>query len=359
MTRTAFALLLLVTLATSCSSTGEGPLRQDRRGKIRGDLAQRLEAFLSQAAGSGFAGSVLVARGGEVLLHKGYGFSDRQRKLRVEAETPFWVASISKQFTAAAILKLAEQGRLSLEDPISRYFPAVPEDKRGITIHHLLSHTAGFRQVYAADGIADRGEAVKAVLGQALAHPPGQGFTYANDNYSLLAALVEIVSGSPYESYLRESLFSPAGMARTGFWGEATASPVAEIHGKVDESSRKPNWGFRGGTGIYSTTGDLYRWFEALQDGRVLAPESRRELLSPQVPVSAEVKAAYGWFGSTTPRGTRSIWTRGSESFGHNAVLFTYPEEKTVVIVASNAGERGGMAAARSLAEEIEKIVFP
>lgn len=358
MTRTVLSLLLLITLSISCSSAGERPPGQDQHAGGRGDLPQRLEAFLSQAAGSGFAGSVLVARDGRVLLHKGYGFSDRQRTRPVEAETPFWVASISKQFTAAAILKLVEQGRLSLEDPIVRHFPDVPEDKRGITIHHLLSHTAGFRQVYAADGIADQGEAVKAVLGQALAHSPGQGFTYANDNYSLLAAIVEIASGQSYEPYLRENLFSPAGMAHTGFWGEAAATSVAEIHGKVEESSRKPNWGFRGGTGIYSTTGDLYRWFEALQSERVLSQESRRKLLSPQVSVSPEVQSAYGWFGSTTSRGTRSIWTRGSEGFGHNAVLFTFPEEKTVVIVASNAGDRSGMAAARSLAEDLEKLIF-
>lgn len=357
MTRTVLSLLLLVTLSISCSSAGEGPSGQGHA-RSRGDLPQRLEAFLSQAAGSGFAGSVLVARDGRILLHKGYGFSDRQRKRPVEAETPFWVASISKQFTAAAILKLAEQGRLSLEDPIARHFPDVPEDKRGITIHHLLSHTAGFRQKYLADGIADRGEAVRAVLSQPLAHPPGAGFTYSNDSYSLLAVIVEIASGRPYESYLRESLFSPAGMAHTGFWGEAAASSVAEIHGDIAEASRKPNWGFRGGTGIHSTTGDLYRWFEALQDERVLSRESRRKLLSPQVSVSPEVQSAYGWFGATTSRGTRSIWTRGSESFGHNAVLFTYPEEKTVVIVASNAGDRGGMAAARSLSEDLEKLIF-
>lgn len=352
MTRTALPVLLLMILAVSCASTGESPPPPT-------ELSRRLEAFLTRAADSGFAGSVLVVRNGRVLLHQGYGFADRQRSTPVEAETPFWVASISKQFTAAAILKLAEQGRLSLEDPIAKHLPDVPEDKRGIAIHHLLGHTAGFGQKYAADGISDRGEAVKAVLGQPLAHPPGGRFTYSNDNYSLLAAIVEIVSGRPYESYLKDALFSPAGMAHTGFWGEAAARRVAKIHGEISDANRKPNWGFRGGTGIYSTTGDLYRWFEALQGERVLSQESRRKLLTPQVTVSPEVQAAYGWFGSTTPRGTRSLWTRGNESFGHNAVLITYPEEETVVAVASNAGDRDGKAASRSLAEELEKLLLP
>lgn len=343
------ALLLLVLVISACRSASEA---------ASGDLAQRIGARLSQAAESGFSGSVLVVRDGRVLVDKGYGFADPQRARRITPETPFWVASVSKQFTAVAILKLAEQGRLSLEDPIAKYFPEVPEDKRAVTIHHLLSHEAGFQQKYAADGITDRGEAVKAVLKQPLAHPPGQGFTYANDNYNLLAAIVEIASGQSFESYLAENLFSPAGLTRTGFWGEASAEPVAEITGEVPEASLRPNWGFRGATGISSTTGDLHRWYLALQDDKVLSKESRGKLFFPHHVVSPEVTSTYGWFVSTTPRGTRSVWTRGTEGFGHNAVLVSYPEEKIVVVIASNAGDRDRVSASRGLAEELAKIIF-
>jgi CubicO group peptidase (beta-lactamase class C family) len=353
-------LLLLVLLASACQSAGE--LREDRPDPSEGDLEQRLDALLSEAAETGFSGSVLVVQDGRVLVDKGYGFADRQRTRKITPETPFWIASISKQFTAAAILKLAEQGRLSLDDPITKYFPEVPEDKRAVTIHHLLSHKAGFQQKYAADGITDRGEAVKAILRQPLADPPGKGFTYANDNYNLLAAIVESASGKTFESYLRESLFSPAGLTRTGFWGETSAVPVAEIPGEVPETSLKPNWGFRGATGISSTTGDLYRWYLALKDDKVLSRESREKLFFPHEVVSPEVTSTYGWFLSPTPRGTRSVWTRGTESFGHNAILVSYPEERpelrTVIVAASNAGDRDRVSATRRLAEEIAKIIF-
>lgn len=348
MVRTTLLLLLLVT-SGACRSAGE---------TASGDLARRLEAFLSQEAGKGSSGSVLVVRDGRVLIDTGYGFADRQRMRRITPETPFWVASISKQFTAAAILKLAEQGRLSLEDPITKYFPEVPEDKRAVTIHHLLSHKAGFQQKYAADGITDRGEAVTAVLKEPLADPPGQGFTYSNDNYNLLAAIVEIASGETFESYLKENLFLPAGLTRTGFWGESSAEPVAEIPGEVPEASLRPNWGFRGATGISSTTGDLYRWHLALQEDKVLSNESREKLFFPHEVVSPEVTSTYGWFLSPTAWGTRSVWTRGTESFGHNAILVSYPEEGIVIVAASNAGDRDRISATRKLAEELAKVIF-
>lgn len=340
-------LLLLLAIPGACRSAGE---------TAPGDLAQRLETFLAQEAERGFSGSVLVVQDGKVLVDKGYGFADRQRTRRITPETPFWVASISKQFTAAAILKLAEQGRLSLDDPITKYFPEVPEDKRAVTIHHLLSHKAGFQQKYAADGIADRGEAVKAVLKQPLADPPGQGWTYSNDNYNLLAAIVEIASGTTFESYLRENLFLPAGLTQTGFWGEDPA--VAEIPGEVPEASLRPNWGFRGATGISSTTGDLYRWFLALQGDKVLSRESREKLFFPHEVISPEVTSAYGWFLSSTPRGSRSVWTRGNEGFGHNAILVSYPEERIVLVAASNAGERDRISATRRLAEDLAEVLF-
>ena len=319
------------------------------RAVVQGGLAERVDRFVSSEAAAGFAGSVLLAKDGEVVLHKGYGPG-------ITAETPFWVASISKQFTAAAILKLAEQGKLSVDDPITKYFAEVPEDKRGITIHQLLTHTAGLPQKYAADGITDRKEAVRALLAQPLKFTPGQGFTYSNDDYNLLAILVETVSGEPFETFLERHLFAPAGLRQTGFWGGPGHESVAVIPGEVSEESRRPNWGFRGATGIYSTTGDLYRWHRALQENRVLSEESRRKLLAPHVALGETEHAAYGWFLTSGPHD--SVWTRGTEGFGHNAIVMTYPDENLVLVAASNAGEREGVSRTRKLAADLAGLLF-
>ena len=324
------------------------------------DSGQRIDVFLTQAEESGFNGSVLIATDGSIILHKGYGWADRQRTQPVTTTTPFWVASISKQFAAAAILKLAEQGRVSLDDSIMRFFPAVPSDKRNITLHQLLTHTAGLEQHYAADGTADRDEAVRAILAPPLVRPPGEGFGYSNDAYNLIAAVVEIAAGQPYETFLREQLLEPAGMLRTGFWGPEAHPEVADIlYGELTDSSiLSPNWGFRGGVGMFSTTEDLYLWYQALEGDEVLSAAARRRLLSPHV-MRETLGVGYGWFVSPTPRGTTSFWTRGYEDFGHGAVLKTYPEEGGVIVVTSNSGEReGGVPVSHQLAEDLAELVF-
>jgi CubicO group peptidase (beta-lactamase class C family) len=312
---------------------------------VRAPLGLQLDRFVAQQVDSGFAGVVLVEKDGEVVLHRGYGWVDRERRRPARIDTPFYIASISKQFTAAAILKLQEQGRLSVTDPIETHLAGVPEDRRGITIHQLLTHTAGLAQNYAADGVVDREAAVLAVLRQPLAHPPGERFVYSNDGYNLLAVLVEVVSGQSFETYLRQQLFQPAGLTRTGCWGDAGRGAVAEVHGTLDSTVLRPNWGFRGATGLYSTAADLHRWYAALQGDGVLSAAGRRALLSPQVELRATLHAGYGWYIGPTRRGTTAVWTRGTEEMGHNAMLMGDPASGWVVAAVSNAGEWSGRIA--------------
>lgn len=320
-------------------------------------LARRLDALLVGEEASGFAGSILVARGPGIVLDRGYGWVDRARTNRVTPRTRFWIASVSKQFTAAAILTLADERRLSVDDPIGRHLPGVPEDKRGTTLHHLLTHTSGMRQRYAADGIVDRDAALRALLAELLASPPGRQFAYSNDAYNLLAIVVEVVSGEPFERFVQRRVLEPAGLTETGFWAQPGHESVAEISGPVDAQVRGPNWGFRGATGMFSTTRDLHRWHLALRAKRVLSDESRRRLLEPQVTIS-DGAAAYGWFRTTGVGGRPTLWTRGTEGFGHNAILMTYPGEEVVIVAASNAGDRNGVAVTRTLADEMAAILF-
>jgi CubicO group peptidase (beta-lactamase class C family) len=319
------------------------------------DIKQRLGGTLDKLAGNGFSGSVLVARNNKILLEKGFGLADKIVTRKVNLDTPFYIASISKQFTASAILRLEEQGKLSTSDTIGKYLSGVPEDKKEITIHQVLTHTSGLPHAYAADGIASRDEALKALLKSPLKTRPGEQFGYSNDGYNILAIIVEVVSGESFESFLRGQLLRPAGLSRTGFWGEPTGTngPIAAM---IKPKEVKPNWGFRGATGIYSTVGDLYKWQKALFAKQVLTRASTEKLLTPYVTMPRG-KAGYGWFISETEKTGREVWTTGTEDFGHNAMIKTYADG-TVVFVLSNAGRIGDILARDLAIREIENVLF-
>lgn len=323
------------------------------------DLAH-LEAHLRIAAASGFNGIVRIAQGDRLLLHRAYGWADAAQSRPLTPDTPFWIASISKTFAAAAVLKLAELGRLSLKDPLTRFFHAVPHDKASITLHHLLSHTAGLGQHYAADGVTDREDAVMAILSQPLQGPPGSGFSYSNDAYTLVAAIIELVAEMPYESYLCTTLLEPAGLTHSGFWGSPESASVAPILPPLTRppSVLRPNWGYRGATGMYATAEDLHRWYRALQSNRILSVESWHRMITPYVTRPDGTGVGYGWFISHTPQGAVRLWTRGYEDFGHGAVLTVHPDQDLVLIVMSNSGaDATGMPVSHTLAEHLNELI--
>jgi CubicO group peptidase (beta-lactamase class C family) len=327
--------------------------------RVEGELALELDHFLTQEADSGWDGNVLVARNGHIILHRGYGTLNHAGAESVTTTTPFWIASISKQFGAVATLKLVESGKLSLADSLPKFFRNVPADKQGIRLEELLDHTAGLARKYAADGIEDRERAVEAILTTPLDHKPGETFGYSNDAYNLVAAIVEIASGTPYERYLSDHLLRPAGLEHTGFWGPREHPEVAPIRGQfADSMNARPNWGFRGATGMFSTAGDLYRWYEALHAGRVISRASRDAMFTAHTRSRKGFGVGYGWFSSRTSFGTPKVWTRGHEDFGHGAVLATYPEEQTVIVITSDAGDKDGLPVSHRLSEELEKLVF-
>jgi CubicO group peptidase (beta-lactamase class C family) len=184
------------------------------------DTGKLLDEYLTRMAGFGYSGAVIVEKNGKIVLKKGYGFANRERKIPFTIDTPTSVASISKQFTAAAILNLEERGKLGLDDPVTNFLENVPEDKKAITIRQLLTHTAGFADNYSATGITDRNEAIKAILRQPLASPVGGKYLYSNDGYELAGAVAEIIAGEDLRTFIRRNLLEPAGMKTAGFAGE-------------------------------------------------------------------------------------------------------------------------------------------
>ncbi|MBX7220248.1 MAG: serine hydrolase [Blastocatellia bacterium] len=349
--RQALAIVLLFVLTTMPLA---GHLRQDVP-KWETGLVESLQKL---AAEQGFSGVVLIAQGNHIF-EKSCGFADVHKKTAIQNHTKFYIASMTKQLTATAILKLEEQGKLSVSDPLTKYLKNVPSDKAELTLHHLLSHSSGLAQNYAADGITQREKAIQMMLKNPLVHRPGEKFTYSNDNYSLLAAVVEIASGTSYESFLQENFLTPLNMSETGFWGRLPAPKqprIAEVLKKIGKDVAMPNWGFRGATGMYSTAHDLYLWQQALFEGKILKPAGREKLFAPYFQTSRGMHG-YGWFRSKTADGKDVLWTAGSEDFGHNGLMRVYGDG-TVVVVLSNAGTIAGKQARDVALGEIERIVW-
>lgn len=338
MFRKAFTLLLLF-LAM--------PVDAASPGIVSGPVGEKIDAWLTRLEGFGFAGSILVAKDGQIALHKGYGLADREKGILFTPETVFDIGSITKQFTAAAILRLEQDGKLKVTDPLGRYFDGVPEDKAGITLHHLLTHSAGMK-----DGFGDdyeempRDKLVQAALASQLLWPPGTRYEYSNAGYSLLAAIVEKVSGQPYETYLRETFFKPAGMEKTGYRLPAWKPEELARGYRGDEpwgtpldhawAPDGPWWNLRGNGGILSTTGDLFKWHQALEKGTVLSKEAQAKAYTAHVPEDPEGSShyGYGWAVDKGPGGTRRIAHNGGNGI-FAADFHRYPDDRLVLITGS------------------------
>jgi CubicO group peptidase (beta-lactamase class C family) len=292
-------------------------------------------AALQEIERQGFVGSVLVARDGNIEYAGDFGFSEEQ------TSTPsYWIASITKQFVATGILLLHERGELDINKPASAYLAGVSDDKAGITLFQLLTHTSGMAQNYAADGIADRSEALQALLAPELQSEPGKAFSYANDNYNILAIVLEIVSGQSYETFMYEQVFVPAGMRETASWGSpiSSTSSVPPVATPMAPAAMQQNWGFRGATGMRASVPDLFSFLQSLEAGDLLSEQSLDLLQGNHIQTAGGTEIGFNWFGRRLDNGIYARFSRGQESFGGNAVIYVYPERGLTIITATNAG---------------------
>jgi len=337
-----------------------------RAGQQAGEeLGKNLDEYLSRLEKFGFSGVVLVAKDGHVVLAKGYGFADRARRIRYTAETIAPIGSVTKQFTAAAVLKMEMMGRLRVEDSIAKYLPGVPEDKRSVTLHHLLTHTSGIGRVPGGDDDPiERDDLVRQALALPLRFQPGERFEYSNEGYSLAAAIVEHSSKKSYEEFLRENLFQLAAMHSTGYvlppWNREQMAHGYNQMGRDTGTFESVNWGptgpgwhLKGNGGILSTPGDMLRWHQALLGESILSAAAKEKLFKPYVPTDAGDSYGYGWGILTTPRGTKLVAHNGG-----NGIFFTefrrYLDEGLVIFAQSN----GDIRATELGANQIPAFVF-
>ncbi|MBI2922198.1 MAG: beta-lactamase family protein [Planctomycetes bacterium] len=324
---------------------------------VEGDLGRALDAAVEKRTAGEHWGAVLVAKGGKVLLAKGYGSADYAK----EPNTPrtlFEIASTSKMFTATAILKLEMQGKLSIEDPITKFFKKVPKDKAGITVKHLLTHTSGMTVdallPYQSPESAD--EFVKLAMKEPLQSKVGEKFAYSNPGYALLGVIVEKASGKKFEAYLRENLFEPAGMKDTGFVQDKSLDEKRASVRRDRDSKQKIGtaiawgwgWGYRGMGGIVTTVWDLYRFDVAMRAGKILSEEAQKKQIVPE-------QAGYGLgcLIATTDRGTKRMEHSGSVA-GYLANIVRYVDDDALIVILGNSDcDLGGVEKALSA------VLFP
>ena len=331
----------------------------------------------------GFSGVILVARGDKVLLRKAAGFSNRERNIRNTPEMKFPIESVTKQFTAAGIMLLVQERKVSLDDPITKYYPASPPAWGAVTIKHLLTHGSGMDDYWLrhpeATEALEKGELVhsyqdliRTSLGDPLLFEPGTGFQYSNEGYALLTEVIERVTGQTYGDFLRAHIFAPLAMDDTGY-GRIPDNP---IRGYV--RSREGEWKdgnafdfletTGGAGGVYSTLDNMLTWSRSLETNRILTASSRLAMFT-------DYGFNYGFGWRFSPKfGQKLIWhTGGGGPEGFATIFDRFPEEElTVVAMTNNTGPTDSNAtlliegktttfpanAARKLVEQVERLYF-
>ena len=323
---------------------------------------QHIDALMQRYAGDVPGAALLVLHDGKPPVRRGYGLADVAAGTPVAPASNFRLASVSKQFTAAAILLLAEDGRLRLDDPVRRWLPALPASADGITLHHLLSHTSGIADYEdlmdpVATAQVHDADVLRLLATSADARPyfaPGTAYRYSNSGYALLALVVGEASGQDFASFLRERIFLPLGMRGTVAFedGVSTVAHRAYGHSLVDGAWRRTDQSTTsavlGDGGIYSSIDDLARWDAALYDDRLLSDASRALAFSAQTATATgedDVDAyGYGW----RVHGD-ALWHSG-ETIGFRNVILRWPARRLTVILLSNRNDPEPYATALAIA---------
>ncbi len=321
--------------------------------------AQDYDAYVQSWARDGlFRGAVLVAKDGAPVFRKAYGMANSEWDIPNTPETRFRLGSITKQFTAAAILQLVEAGKLSVDDPVSKYYADAPAAWDKVTIYHLLTHTSG---IPSYTGMADfftttksrtrmtPVEIVKWTQDMPLEFAPGEKMKYNNTGYILLGHVIEKVTGGSYAAYLQKNIFGPAGMADSGY-------DLAEPLIKRRAAGYRPNGSnapfldmslpYAAGS-LYSTVDDLLKWSVALEGDRILKAESKAKMTTP-------FKNNYAFGLVIGKLAGHAVEHHGGGINGFNTHLIRFPAERvTVVTLANQEGP-----AADQIAQGLARMYF-
>lgn len=342
-----FLLIAMISLSTGCATHANSP----------GD---EVDALMGRYDGAVPGASLLVIQEGKLVVHRGYGLSDMEHGIEAGPTTNYRLASVTKQFTAAAILLLAEDGKLTLDDRARHWLPSLPAADDAITLRHLLTHASGLidYEDVMPDGATEQlrdADVLRLLEPQDRTYfKPGSGYRYSNSGYALLALIVERASGKTFQDFLRERIFLPLGMHDTlAYVHDGPEVPhrafgYSEIEGRWVRTDQSTTSAVLGDGGVYSSIEDLAKWDAALYDDRLLSDASRAAAFSAHVQVVGEPYQAgygYGWRISGD-----SLWHSG-ETIGFRNVIVRYPRQRLTVVLLSNRDDPEPYATAKAIAK--------
>ena len=326
------------------------------------DVGARIDALMRSYGGHVPGAAVLVVRDGGVVFRRAYGCADLEQGVAATAATAFRLASMTKQFTAAAILLLAQDGRLSLEDPVRRWLPSLPAAAQAVTLRQMLTHTSGlldYEELIPVDATQQVHDAdvLRLLEGQDRTYfPPGSRYRYSDSGYALLALVVARASGTDFATFLRRRIFTPLGMSGSVAY-EAGGAPLpyrafgySRDGGTWVRTDQSLTSAVLGDGGIYSSIDDLAKWDAALYDSRLLSAATRRAAFSGATATDdPAVRYGFGWriTGET-------VWHSG-ETVGFRNVIVRWPRRHFTVIVLTNRDAPEPYA----LALQIAKLYLP
>jgi len=304
------------------------------------NLESTVDNYLSPLMeGNNFSGSILISQNNEKIISKGYGLANIAFGVKNSPRTKFQIASLSKSFTATAILLLEEKGKIQLNDPIGKYLPEL-NHFGNVTIHHLLNHSSGIPDINRQSGYRElqRNPQTPSTLIDVIkelksSFKPGEiAYSYSNSNYNILARLIEITSDLDYGTFLQENIFDPLELVNTGHRKQMGQLIENLADGYVPaggyssvENAPYIDWSVKTGNGsLYSTTEDLLKWITALMSGKVLSESSLNNMLTEK----------YGWF--VRERMDEEVIYINGSSLGFNAYLGHFPEKALTIIVLGN-----------------------
>jgi len=349
--------LLMLFVAAPCFAQDAGH---------KDDVARMDEIVRSYASSQSFMGSVLVARGDQVLLSKGYGSANLEWDIPNTPTVKFRLGSITKQFTAASILLLAERSKLKLDDPVKKYLADAPAAWDKITIFHLLTHSAGivnFTDLPDYKSIEPfaktPAELVKLFRDKPLEFQPGEKMSYSNSGYIVLGCIIEKAAGESYVKFVQDNIFTPLGMKDSGY--DSNSAIIArrasgythDEHGFVNAGYIDMSIPFSAGA-LYSTSEDLLRWEQGLFGGKLLNAASLTKMTTPY-------KDNYAFALEVSDNKGRKMIAHGGGIEGFNTQMSYYPAEKLTVIALANLNGRSPGEIADKLASVAfgEKVILP
>ena len=318
-------------------------------GELVAQIDSLAEATLREGPVAGL--TIGVKRGGDLLMVKGYGYADIENSVPMTAETVYRIGSLTKQFTAAAVMQLVEAGLIGLDDPMTRYLPNYPTQGHEVSIRHLLTHTSGIKS-YTSIGDAfwlkaalldlSHTEMLELFQDEPFDFAPGEGYSYNNSGYYLLGMIIEEVSGESYDGYLGTHFFGPLGLSRSSYCHEAQI-----IRGRAEGYEQGPDWLLNDGSismntpgaagALCSTVPDLLSWTTALRSGRVVTEASYQAMATSGL-LDDGSATGYGFALGVTPLGEHSRVAHTGGINGFSTVMAHYPESGLDIVVLSNTG---------------------